>query len=309
MKYGHQRVWGTIGFGLAALLSGIAVNMFTKDDDKSLVPALVIMLFFSGLDLMSVKWLKLPKLSGTDDILHDVKMLIKDGPIAIFLVFATLAGIFDSFIIYYMFWHLEEVATVTGHMGSIKLIEGIVVAAECLGGEIIFFLISGKILKKIGYVHCLTFCFLMYSLRLALISMITNPWWLVPIELFMQGPSYALCYTCIVAYASAIAPPGASATVQGLVAGMDDGVGECNGTAKFKFEFYLVFFSGFALGSLIGGQMFARLGGRNSFRIFACGALVTCVFHIILRPASKHETQKGRASYEVPPEQTKPNES
>ena len=42
-----------------------------------------------------------------------------------------------------MFWHLEEVALKTGYIDSIKLIEGCVVAAECLGGEILFFLISG----------------------------------------------------------------------------------------------------------------------------------------------------------------------
>jgi len=42
----------------------------------------------------------------------------------------------------------------------------------------------------------------------------------------MQGPTYALCYTTIVAYASAISPPGTSATVQGIVAGMDDGLGK-----------------------------------------------------------------------------------
>lgn len=42
----------------------------------------------------------------------------------------------------------------------------------------------------------------------------------------MQGPTYALCYTCIVAYASAVSPPGTTGTVQGLVAGMDDGVGK-----------------------------------------------------------------------------------
>ena len=41
----------------------------------------------------------------------------------------------------------------------------------------------------------------------------------------MQGPTYALCYTTIVAYASVVAPPGTSATVQGIVAGIDDGLG------------------------------------------------------------------------------------
>lgn len=32
----------------------------------------------------------------------------------------------------------------TGYMGEIKLIEGLIVAAETLGGEIIFFSLSGK---------------------------------------------------------------------------------------------------------------------------------------------------------------------
>lgn len=226
MKYGAQRVWGTIGFGLSALLAGIAVNAYGSNAIDSIAPALLIMLAFSSFDVMSIKWLKLPDLGSTDSIWKDVLGLLRQRNIAIFLVFATLAGIIDSFIIYFMFWHLEQVADAANLGDSVKLIEGCVVAAECLGGEILFFLISGRILKKIGYVHCLSFCFFMYSIRLGLISLITNPWWLVAIEFFMQGPTYALCYTCIVAYASAVSPPGTSGTVQGLVAGMDDGVGK-----------------------------------------------------------------------------------
>ena len=42
----------------------------------------------------------------------------------------------------------------------------------------------------------------------------------------MQGPTYAMSYTTIVAYASAVTPPGTSATMQGLAAGVDDGFGE-----------------------------------------------------------------------------------
>lgn len=33
--------------------------------------------------------------------------------------------------------------------------------------------------------------------------------------------------------------------------------------------------------------MYQRLGGKKSFSIFSIGALVTCVAHIILRPANK----------------------
>lgn len=227
MDYGAQRVWGTIGFGLSALLAGIAVDAYGPADAvAAIAPALIIMLAFSSLDVLSIRWLRLPVLSSATSIWGEVAALLRQRQIVIFLVFATLAGILDAFIIYYMFWHLEEVAARSGHMASIKLIEGCVVAAECLGGEILFFLISGRVLRRIGYVHCMSFCFAMYAVRLALISLVTNPWWLVAVEFAMQGPTYALCYTCIVAYASAVSPPGTTATVQGLVAGMDDGVGE-----------------------------------------------------------------------------------
>lgn len=269
MDYGVQRVWGTIGFGLTALIGGVAVHTFQLDATNSVTafaPALIIMIVFGAFDVISIKWLQLPRFSNEGDtIASKVTDLLRQKKIIIFLCFATLAGILDSFIIYYMFWYLEEIAEETGYMDRIKLIEGCVVAAECLGGEILFFLISGKILKRIGYVHCLSLCFFMYFIRLALISLIPNPWYLVLIELVMQGSSYALCYTTIVGYASEVAPQGTSATVQGLVAGMDDGVG-------------------FAIGSLIGGQMYKRLGGTKSFRIFAAGALVTCFAHILLRP-------------------------
>lgn len=236
MKYGAQRVWGTIGFGLTALLAGAVVNQLSNGVVTNFTPALIIMVIFSGFDLLSVTKLKLPNLSSSASIWNEVMNLLRRRDIVIFLVFATLAGIIDSFIIYYMFWHLEDVAAETGYTDSIKLIEGCVVAAECLGGELLFFLISGKILKKIGYVHCLSFCFFGYSVRLFLISMITNPWLLVPIELFMQGATYALCYTCIVAYAAAIAPPGTSATIQGKFNKMID-----NG---YSYSLFIYRFSG-----------------------------------------------------------------
>lgn len=283
MQYGAQRVWGTIGFGFTALLAGIVVDVSTIDTVKNFTPALIVMLIFSGFDLLSVTKLKLPKFSSSESIFKDIWELVSQKSIAVFLVFATIAGIIDSFIIYFMFWHLEDVALETGYMNQIKLIEGCVVAAECLCGEIPIFILSGKILKKIGYVHCLSLCFFTYFIRLGLISMITNPWWLVPIEMVMQGCTYALCYTCIVAYASAIAPPGTSATVQGLVAGMDDGLG-------------------FAIGSLIGGQIYKHFGGRRSFQMFSGAALVTCLFHILIRSASETKKHSATNQYQLPVE-------
>ncbi|XP_043266069.1 major facilitator superfamily domain-containing protein 6 isoform X2 [Colletes gigas] len=281
MGYGRQRVWGTIGFGISALLAGCAVDYWSKGKSlKIYTPAFLLVFVFSLFDLLCCRKLKLPIMGGSTNIIKDVYELLKLKHIIIFLCFATLAGILDSFMIYFLFWYLEDLAKVTGHMNEINLIEGLIVAAETLVGEVIFFSFSGKILKKLGFGYTFTFCFACYALRLYLISLASNPWWVISIELFMQGPTYALCYTTIVAYASKVAPTGTSATVQGIVAGMDDGFG-------------------FAIGSLIGGVLYEIFGGVTTLRIFsftaAVSALVYLVLHLVflkhLTPGTKNNVE------------------
>lgn len=287
MSYGRQRVWGTIGFGITAFLSGFLIDLWSTDDNmKSYTPAFILVFVFCIIDLLCCTKLELPVLSGTESIVKDVYQLIKMKPIATFLCFATIAGILDSFIIYFLFWYLEDLAAATGHMHQIKLIEGFVVAAETLGGEVIFFSLSGKILKKFGYGLTFTFCFACYALRLGLISLVPNPWWAILVEFFMQGPTYALCYTSIVAYASTIAPPGTSATVQGIVAGMDDGFG-------------------FAIGSLISGILYKNFGGVFTLRVLtllaACTSIFYYIFYITYLKYSIPETDtKNKVAWQSP---------
>ncbi|XP_043488345.1 major facilitator superfamily domain-containing protein 6 [Polistes fuscatus] len=281
MGYGRQRVWGTIGFGISAFLAGYAVDLWSQGNIiKTYTPAFILIFIFTSIDLLCCKKLQLPIMSGSPTIMKDVYSLLKLKPIFIFLCFATLSGILDSFMIYFLFWYLEDLSKATGYMEKIKLIEGLVVAAETLGGEVIFFSLSGKILKKIGYGYSFAFCLLCYSIRLTLISLASTPWWVVLIEFFMQGPTYALCYTTIVAYASAVSPPGTSATVQGIVAGMDDGLG-------------------YAIGSLISGILYKQVGGVITLRIFATVAAFSSLIYIILHITYlKHTTPDTRRNVE-----------
>jgi hypothetical protein len=193
-KYGYQRVWGAIGWGLSSLLAGYAVDQHSND----FTPAILIMLACAITDMVIIKALQMPKLSSSETIYKDVKNLLKNRDIAIFLVFATIVGMLDSFIFYFNFWYLEEVAEKIDMKNHIKLIEGVVVAAQTVFGEVIFFVISGKIIRKLGYINTMTFCLFCYALRLYSISLISNPWHLVFIEILMQGSTYALCYTSIV---------------------------------------------------------------------------------------------------------------
>ncbi|XP_011312345.1 major facilitator superfamily domain-containing protein 6 [Fopius arisanus] len=286
MGYGRQRVWGTIGFGIAALIAGGAIDLVSKGHVvKSYTPAFLLVIIFTIIDAICCKKLELPIITGSKNIVKDVLKLLRTKVIAIFLVFATIAGILDSFVIYFLFWYLEDLAIQTNHMEQIKLIEGLIVAAETLGGEVVFFSLSGKILKKFGYGISMTFCFVCYGLRLGLISLVPNPWWVIPIELLMQGPTYALCYTIIVGFASVVAPPGTSATVQGIIAGMDDGLG-------------------FALGSLLGGIMYKKMGGPATLQSFSALAGITAVAYFIIyttilreeMPKTKRQDENGETN-------------
>lgn len=79
----------------------------------------------------------------------------------------------------------------------------------------------------------------------------------------MQGPTYALCYTTIVAYASAISPPGTTATVQGIAAGMDDAFG-------------------FVVGNLLWSALYKWYGGKVVFMSAAVLALISSIAHCFL---------------------------
>jgi len=42
----------------------------------------------------------------------------------------------------------------------------------------------------------------------------------------MQGPSYALSFTAVISYGNVITPTGTSSTIQGLVQGVNEGLGK-----------------------------------------------------------------------------------
>lgn len=87
---------------------------------------------------------QLPIMTKSDNIAKDVWKLLKLPTIYIFLIFATIAGIIDSFLIYFLFWYIEDLAKQTDFLSQIKLIEGLVVAAQTLGGEVLVFSLSGN---------------------------------------------------------------------------------------------------------------------------------------------------------------------
>lgn len=59
MGYGRQRVWGTIGFGIAALFAGYLMDFVSKDlSSNSYTPAFILIIVFTSLDAICCTKLK-----------------------------------------------------------------------------------------------------------------------------------------------------------------------------------------------------------------------------------------------------------
>lgn len=58
--------------------------------------------------------------------------------------------------------------------------------------------------------------FLGFAARFFLYSIITNPVYVLPVEIF-NGPTYALAYSAATSYAAVLAPVGTEGTLQGIV--------------------------------------------------------------------------------------------
>lgn len=84
---------------------------------------------------------------------------------------------------------------------------------QCFGGELPFFFISGKLLKKIGHVNAMSLVLFGFGVRFFCYSLLTNPWYVLPVEL-LNGVTFGVFYATMASYASIVAPPGTEATMQ-----------------------------------------------------------------------------------------------
>lgn len=108
----------------------------------------------------------------------------------------------------------------------IKTLQGLAVGIQCILGEVPFLFFSGWIIKRIGYCYCMSLGLFVFFVRFYLYSIITNPIWILPVEL-TNGITYGLCHAVLLAYARIITPPNSVTTVIGLAGALFEGVGKC----------------------------------------------------------------------------------
>ncbi|EEB19281.1 hypothetical protein Phum_PHUM564870 [Pediculus humanus corporis] len=178
--------------------------------------------------------------------------------ILVFLVWCIILGMCVGVQWTFLFWHVENLSGTCEYESSKKTILGLASGVQCFLGELPSFFLFGWILKKLGHVNIMTLVPFVIGIRFFMYSILPNPWWVLPIEVLQC--SVGLGFATMASYASTIAPPGAEATVQGLVGAIFEGIGV-------------------SLGSYFGGLLFKDNNGSGLFQIFGCIAFALSITH------------------------------
>ncbi|XP_037908689.1 major facilitator superfamily domain-containing protein 6 isoform X2 [Hermetia illucens] len=273
--YGNQRLWGAAGWGVISLFSGYLVDLFSGESYfKDYTVVFYMTLIMIAMDVFVSLRLEHNQTKFSTNIAKDLGKIFLSIRVVVFFVWCILVGLCTALIWNFLFWHLEDLSDMEGNCDSqnwMKTLQGIAMAIQCFGGEIPFFFLSGWILKKIGHINAMTLVLAAFGVRFILYSLLANPWFVLPIELF-NGLTFGIFYATMTSYASIVAPPGTEATLQGLVGAIFEGIGV-------------------STGSFIGGLLFRDIGGSKTFRMFGicalCAALIHASFYIILERCGK----------------------
>ncbi|XP_016983471.1 major facilitator superfamily domain-containing protein 6-B isoform X1 [Drosophila rhopaloa] len=281
--YGKQRLCGSLGWGVFALLAGVLVDhMSLGEVDKNYTAVFWMALIIMGFDVFASSKLRHTQTHLSSNIVKDIGQMFLSLRCVIFFLWCVAIGLGTALIWNFLFIYLEQLdKAFEGCDSSIKTLEGLVMGIQCFGGELPFFFLSGWILKKIGHVNAMSMVLFGFGVRFILYSMLQNPWYILPIEL-MNGVTFGLFYATMASYASIVAPPGTEATMQSLVGAIFEGVGV-------------------SMGSLIGGLLFESVTARTTFEIFGIGAFIIFVIHVSIqlylqRNSNIDENGKGRVS-------------
>lgn len=222
--YGQQRLWGAVGWGICSVLAGLLVDQMSRGQllkDYSGVFYMMAALMAADLAVSARLGADDPHATQSRSVWRDVGVLFLSPAVCVFFVWCIVIGLGTALIWNFLFWHLENLADADGSCDDdigggtewMKTLQGLAMGIQCLAGEIPFFFLSGAVLKRIGHVHAMSLVLLAFGVRFLLYSVLSNPWWVLPIET-MQGVTFGIFMATMTSYASIVAPPGTESTLQ-----------------------------------------------------------------------------------------------
>ena len=252
-KYGQVRVGGTVGFGISALLAGNLVQSYGL---KIAFYGCAVLLVF-GL-IISQKLLHNP-IRPSRQTNGNFRALLVNPRWQLFLALAFAGGVSIAGNNTYLFPYLKELGAPESLMGLAMTIGTIT--------EIPILFFGHYLLRRLKPYGLLILAMLVTGARLLLFAAANSPEQILIMQL-LNGLTFPAMWVAGVAYVDEIAPPGLSATAQGMFGAM-------------------VFGFGAAVGGFIGGPLLETVGGHGiylTFGIIVMAVLALAVLGMRLLP-------------------------
>jgi PPP family 3-phenylpropionic acid transporter len=259
-RYGLERVWGSVGWGVAALFAGLLIKQLGLHWAFYGFFILYGLLFFIALRF------PVPEVSIASQFWSGVRQLATNGRWIIFLLVALVEGMSLAIFLNFLFLLLSD-------MGSSPTIMSWSLTVATLS-EIPIFLLGHKLLRRWSPVQLLTASMLLTAVRAFLYAGMTAPWQILPISL-LHGPTFAIMWTAGVAYSAQTAPKGLGTTALAVFGGMTFGLGS-------------------ALGSFSGGWLYQHVGGTAPFVWAGISAILAVLPFIWMHRRSLLQPNSGR---------------
>jgi hypothetical protein len=130
-------------------------------------------------DMLVSSRLRYTQTKMSTNIITDVIKIFQSARVVVFFLWCVCIGFGTAMVWNFLFWHLEDLAATQDKCSyeiSMKTLQGLVMGIQCFGGEVPFFFLSGKLLKKIGHVNAMNLVLAGFVLRFFLYSILRNPW-------------------------------------------------------------------------------------------------------------------------------------
>jgi hypothetical protein len=294
-RYGHQRIFGSVGWAIAMFFVGIALDHSTFPEkkcvplpqEKNYTVCFAIFVVLMGLATLMAWKMNIPSVVTDDGINIDMGMGMgapngyeqstnMDGtknplgptttpsatvfaqtnknlknwlsvfqhfktPNCIaFLFVAWLMGFGIGLIFTFLFWHLQDFGGTPTLFGLASVINHI--------SEIFAYFFSSTFIVQFGHIKVLCLGLLCNVLRFLYITVLSNPWWVLPFE-FVQGITHAAVWMACCSYIAHNTPPELRHSAQSVLQLLHHGLGR-------------------GLGAIFGGVMVTTMGTTSTFRTY-----------------------------------------
>ncbi|POM71350.1 Major Facilitator Superfamily (MFS), partial [Phytophthora palmivora] len=263
-EYGKQRLFGAVGWGAGAYITGLAVAA------AGISWAFNISLIFMFASLLVLRTIPPVNHAHHHDNSEEKPLLEEGGRSAhppsfadnmrricqkkdvimlLLVVFfmGLMYGVLSSFLALNLF----------NLSGGNAQIVGIAIMCETIS-ELPAFFFSHTIIKKLGTVKVLLVSITAYALRITYYAVMTNAWSAIPFE-FLHGCTFGLAWAACTQYIYAAAPKGCEGTVMGLLNATQ------NGLAR-------------AVGTMVGGFFYQHHGARVMWAVTDLGVPLALIF-------------------------------